>query len=73
MEPEGSLPCSQGLFLYPDTAESRLYSNNVFLFIITLGLLFHLYLGMTSGLFHSGFLTSLLCAHLCSPLCNIQR
>jgi hypothetical protein len=72
MEPERSLSCSQELFLYPHTAEFRLYSNSV-TYIIALYLVFHLYLGITSGLFPFGFQTNLWYALLSPPLCNVQR
>jgi hypothetical protein len=61
MEPQGSLPCTQGpaTVPYPESDESSPHPP----------IIFHLNLGLSSGLFLQGFSTKELYAFLISPMC----
>jgi hypothetical protein len=68
MEPEGSLPCSQGPFTgpYPEPDQSSPYHTILSLRSILI-LLSHLRLDLPNGLFPYGFPTKILYAFLFAP------
>jgi hypothetical protein len=65
MEPEGSLPCSQGRSTGPSVSQINLvHTTASYLSKIHLNIITHLRLGFLRGLFYSGFSTKIQCSFL---------
>jgi len=71
MEPEGSLPCSQkpATGPYPEPDESSSHVPTLFSLRTILILSSQLRLGLSNGVYHSGFPTKMLYAFLVSHVC----